>query len=373
MRVVLEFNSVLRDRFSGFFTYGAGLLRGFAELAEQPEVVLFCPGRVRGHGAWLQDAGAGLKLTWAGSCVKARYLDSWWRWVKWPALQGWTGDFDVYHCNHHLMPPTKSRPRLLTVHDLRRYRYPEFYPNSKLGRFEHAVATADHFIAISHATKADLQQFFDVPDEKIDVVHHGGPLRAGGGAADDAAGEGPGTFGLTAGRYFAAFSSYDQRKNLAGIIEGFALAARELPGDYRLAVMGGLPEGAEGLLEAVEPAARERVVFTGPLLDCGAMLAEARGLVFASFYEGFGLPILEGMAAGTAVITSNCSSMPEVAGEAALLVDPLSPEEMAEAMVRLVEDEAEWDTLVQAGRQRAREFSWARAAEETVGVYQKLM
>ena len=113
--------------------------------------------------------------------------------------------------------------------------------------------------------------------------------------------------------------------------------------------------------------------FLGPLADCRAVLAGSTALVYASLYEGFGLPIVEAMAAGTAVITSNCSSMPEVAGDAALLVEPNSVEQIAASMVELAEDGRLRSRLIAAGAERARQFSWRRAASETLAVYKKLI
>lgn len=379
MRIVLEFNSVLTHRYSGFFTYGAGLLEGFASLEDRPEVALFCSRRAWRRRAWLDRVDQSLGARWITPPCKMRHLAAWWRHLPMPSLQLLAGRFDLYHCNHHVMPPTRRRPRLLTVHDLRRYRLPQLYPHSKLGPFEHAVRTTDHFIAISQSTKSDLQEFFGLAPERIDVVHHGGPLTVIGAASNgsEPRAHRPGAAwlrrsGLQAGRYFAAFSSYDRRKNLPGICRAFYQAWLRLGDKFRLVVIGTPPADQEVLWHDLPPALRPAVVFTGPLGDFTPILAGAVGLIYASFYEGFGLPIVEAMAAGTAVITSNCSSMPEVAGTAALFVDPNVPETIAEAMVRLVQDAALRDRLIAAGHQRARQFSWPRAARETLAVYRKL-
>jgi glycosyltransferase involved in cell wall biosynthesis len=372
LRIVLDFNSVLRDRHSGFFTYGVGLLEGFAALDDPPELTLFCGAKVRKNADWLGDLPNQLNATWKVVPIKMRALAAWWRAFGFPAMQRFVGNFDLYHCNHHLMGPTKGKPRLLTVHDLRRYRFPEFYPHSKLGPFEHAIRKADHYIAISQTTKRDLEEIFDIPPEKIDVVYHGGPRRIPEQTPDE-----PDhildKFNLQANRYFVVFSSYDRRKNLTNTIRAFAADSHRLHQDFHLVIIGAMPKQQDIIPADLQDKLHDRLVFTGPLDRLETILGNATALVYVSLYEGFGLPILEAMAAGTAVITSNVSSMPEVAGTAALLVDPESVYDIAHAMTTLAEDISKQNQLVAAGRNRCREFSWSRAARETLEVYRKLL
>ncbi len=369
MRIAFDVESILRNRYSGFFTYGTGLLSGFADMDDRPNFTFFCSPKVLDSRKWLNDIPAG---RWCVSPFKMRHLQAWWRWSPAPTLARFTGEFDLYHAHHHLMPPTKGKPRLLTVHDLRRQRYPQFYPHSKTSLFADAVRKADHIIAISRATKNDLLDFFSLSEDRIDVVYHGGLLPGLALQEDEpvlpAALE---EAGLRKQRYFAAFSSYDKRKNLTRIMEAFCGVCSQLEGDYRLAVIGQRPEGE--MVPAGMPETAGRVVFTGMIESVMPVLANARGLVYTSLYEGFGLPILEAMAAGTAVITSNCSSMPEVAGEAALLVDPLSVEEIGTAMLKMAEDESRREELVKAGKERIKMFSWQKAAAETYEVYKKIL
>ena len=374
MRVVLEVNSVLTNRHSGFFGYGAGLLAGFAALEDPPEITALCGRRVLPNASWLGEAADKLDCRWVAPQVKMRHLERWWQFVSVPGLQRLTGPFHVYHCNHHLMPPTKGKPRVMTVHDLRRYRLPEFYRHSKLGRFEYAVSKADQFIAISQATKSDLQEYFGIGDERIDVVYHGGPLKSQAEQREqDANQQRLERLGLTAGRYFMVFNSYDKRKNLPNTIRAFGIAAAQLGDDFRLAVVGQEPADRSAFVAELEPQLLQRVVFTGPLSEVKDLYEGCSALVYASLYEGFGLPLVEAMGNGAAVITSNCSSMAEVAGAAALLVDPTCPEEIAAAMVKLADDEAVREGLQAAGEKRVKAFSWERAARETLAVYHKLI
>ena len=305
-----------------------------------------------------------------------RWLESFWRYSSYPKLQRFTGEFDIYHCCHHLMPPTRNRPRVLTVYDLRRYKVPQLYRKSKLGLFELALSRADHFIAISEATKKDLCSLFDISGEKVDVVHL---------AADT-------TFnpvleferqeikkrlaketGAPLDNYLVVFSSPDRRKNISCIIKAFILAQSRLPDNFKLVVVGKLPREEDIFKLVASSKKADNIVVTGPVDDVGNLLSCAWGLVFASLYEGFGIPILEAFGCGVPVITSDCSSMPEVAGEAALYVDPYSIESIAQAMVKVCGDVKTRERLIKAGFSRAQEFSWQKTAAKTIEVYKKLL
>ena len=376
MHIAIEFNSVLTTRYSGFYTYGAGLLEGFVQLAQRPEITLFCGRKSYQNASWINELVQELNCRWKVSPLKLRHLGLWWRYFNRPSLQYFTGPLDLYHCNHHLMPPTQNKPRLLTVHDLRRYRYRQFYPHSKLAPFENAVKKADHFIAISQATKSDLQEIFNIPDNRIDVVYHGGPLNRCTSEPSPPTNQRDSLleqFRLQPQHYFTVFSSYDRRKNLPNIVRAFLHAADGLDKGCRLVVIGQLPRREDIIPADCPTSLNERIVCTGPLQDFTSLLSNSTALIYASLYEGFGLPILEAMSANCPVITSNCSSMPEIAADAAVFVDPLNPEEIAQALIDIARNETQRKELVQAGSLRARQFSWARAARETFAVYQKLI
>jgi glycosyltransferase involved in cell wall biosynthesis len=163
------------------------------------------------------------------------------------------------------------------------------------------------------------------------------------------------------------------RKNLGRLLEAYALLRKraqrgEAPG---LVIAGRKGWLYDQIFQQVERLGLEsKVVFPGyvPQDDLPALLSGARLFVFPSLYEGFGLPVLEAMACGTPVACSNVSSLPEVAGDAALLVDPLDVRGMAEAMNRLLQDEGLRTQLVERGYRQVRQFSWARCARETLAV-----
>ena len=162
MRIAFDFNPVLVNRYSGFYTFGVGLLGGFESLAAKPEFLLFHSKRFS-ESACQQVEKLGEWAQLRPTAIKMRWLESFWNYSRYPRLELFTGKFDIYHSFDHLMPPTNGRPRILTIHDLRRHVLADFYPKSKVGRFEVAVRRADHFIAVSQSAKDDLCNIFDIP------------------------------------------------------------------------------------------------------------------------------------------------------------------------------------------------------------------
>ena len=145
-----------------------------------------------------------------------------------------------------------------------------------------------------------------------------------------------------------------------------------LPEGLKLVVIGQLAKKEREFVRKLRANYYPNVVWAGVVDDLRPWLGCAKALIFASLYEGFGIPILEAFACGTAVITSNCSSMPEVAGDAALYVDPLSTESIAQAIVKISSDEQLRQKLITAGAERNKQFTWQRTAQDVIKIYRKL-
>lgn len=286
---------------------------------------------------------------------------------------------DVLFIPAHVLPlgaPLVRRMRtVVTVHDLGYLRYPEAHTTAqrlylRLSTVWSARA-ASHLIAVSAATRSDLVRLAGISPDRITVVHHGVAERFRQPVADPAraraivGGDEP---------YFLYVGTVQPRKNLVRVIEAFADASRRLAdaGIAPVLVIAGkrgwLSEGIAR--RAAELGIAGRVRFAGYVADddLPTLYREALAFVFPSLYEGFGMPVLEAMACGAPVLTSNSSSLPEVAGNAALVVDPLDTGAITEGMVRLACDAALRQELRQRGYQRAAQFTWDRCAEETLRV-----
>ena len=285
-----------------------------------------------------------------------------------PRLE-WLLRFDVLFAPNFVPPPTASRRLVLTVHDLAFRRFPETAPQTTrrwLQRLDRAIHQAAEVVVPSEATKVDVLELYGVPEERVAVIHHGvdtDRIRPARPAEVDRfrrehSVEGP---------YLLFLGGLEPRKNLPRLVEAYG----RLPDAPALVIAGASvawnPEGRDELdaaLASLDGRARERVVMTGYLgeRDKVAALTGAEALVFPSLYEGFGFPVLEAMACGTPVLTSDVSSLPEVAGRDAVLVDPLDVGAIEDGMRRVVEDRALRKALIEGGRERVRSFTWTRSA-----------
>ncbi len=283
---------------------------------------------------------------------------------------------DVFHAPANVLPARLPCPSVVTVHDLVFMRYPQFLrPSRRLyqRRFTaRSVARATRVVAVSESTKRDVIKLMRVPEERIHVIYPGI-------AADFQPVGDPETLarfranhGLPE-RYLLYLGALEPRKNLLTLIEAYTRLRGQVS-DAPLLVLAG-PKGwyYEPLFSRVRALGLERVVtFPGyvareeqPLWYAGAEV-----FVFPSLYEGFGIPVIEALACGTPTITSNVSSLPEVAGDVARQVDPRSAEELARVLRDVLADGDARDRMARAGPQWARQFSMARMARAYAEIYQ---
>jgi glycosyltransferase involved in cell wall biosynthesis len=285
-----------------------------------------------------------------------------------PRLE-WLLRFDVLFAPNFVPPPTASRRSVLTVHDLAFRRFPETAPQTTrrwLQRLDAAIHRAAEIVVPSEATKRDVTELYGVPEERVTVIHHGVDTDRIRPASEDEVGRFRREHGIE-GPYLLFLGGLEPRKNLPRLVEAYGRLHRSPALVIAGASVAWNPEGRrdlEAALAAAPQAARDRVVMTGYLgeRDKVAALTGAEALVFPSLYEGFGFPVLEAMACGTPVLTSGVSSLPEVAGSDAVLVDPLDVGAIEDGIRRIVEDPELRAKLVEGGRERARSFTWERSA-----------
>lgn len=291
--------------------------------------------------------------------------------------------FDVFHCPHTHLPPkqvTGDLPRVLTIYDLIPVIRPDFVRKHVSAGLRNTLnqidESSDWVVCISEFTKQEFCEYTGMSPERVFVA----PLAAASHfrprTDPQVIAAARSRCGVPQGEYFLSLAAPQPRKNLAHLIRSFFRLLDEARlSDTYLVLAGSKEQGwiHDEIFAAAEssPKHRSRIIFTGYVgdEDLAALYSGAVAFVFPSLYEGFGLPPLEAMACGTPVITSNTSSLPEVVGEAGLMVDPLDEEALCQAMLDVLTDESLRRALICRGLERAKKFSWEKCAEETARVY----
>ena len=286
-------------------------------------------------------------------------------------------DAELLHATEHLLLPMHQTPTVLTVHDLIYHLFPAYHKRLNYWYLNAAMPIfarrADQIIAISQSTMRDLVRIYEVPAEKISVIYEAAspefqPATPQAVAAVKARYDLP-------DRYILALGTIEPRKNLIRLVDALRQLRRKDP-SLSLVIVGSAGWLYQDFFQHVEKLDEPRAVLLSgfvPDTDLPGVITGASVYVLASLYEGFGLPILEAMACGTPVVCSNTSSLPELGGEAARYFDPMDAQAMAATIEGVLADQALQEQMRELGLRRAVQFSWERAARETLSVYQKLL
>ena len=286
---------------------------------------------------------------------------------------------DLFHAPHYVVSPLTSCPFVVTIHDCIHLRFPQYLPNRAAYYYARtmmamAARRAQRVLTVSEASKDDILHYLRVPAEKVEVIYN---------ALDErlAAPPTPGEIARVRERFLltSPFILYTgnikPHKNVDRLIEAFSILRRRGFADVKLLVIGDEISRYQNLRRLVHRfQLHQHVRFLGFVQDdtLSALYRLASVFVFPSLYEGFGLPPLEAMAAGVPVVTSNVSSLPEVVGDAALLIDPMDAGAIAGAIARVLGDEALRASLIARGHERVKSFSWPRSVARIRQVYSEL-
>lgn len=263
----------------------------------------------------------------------------------------------------------KARKIIATVHDFSWELYPEFHPKELITHFQKnfymQVSRCDHIITGSYFTKKEIIDRTNVKPEKITVIYHGinhtlfKPLLKNGPIKQ---------------KYILAVGSIEPRKNLKNLLLAYSQCEKAFKDEYHLYLVGDSGWKNDEIMKLVENM-NQWVHPTGYISDTklADMYRNASVFVYPSFYEGFGIPPLEAMACGTAVIASNTSTLPEVCEDAAYYVDPLDIRAIIDSMKKVLSDEVLRQDLVSKGLQHAQKFSWEKSAKEHMVLFEKVL
>jgi len=316
------------------------------------------------------------------TCHTTRLTERWlarlWYRLRLPLpIETWTGPLTLFHQPDFFLPPVKAATRtIVTVHDLSF----EHTPADMImpGMEAHlkkwvpcSVQRADHVIAVSAATRQDLIDLYHTPPEKITVLHHGVAPQFQPIADSAQLARVRHKYNLGDRPFVLSVSTIQPRKNYRRLIQAFA----QIDDAYSLVLAGGKGWGFDDIFaDVVHLGLKDRVHFPGFIADADlpALYNAASLFIYPSLYEGFGLPILEAMACGTPVVAGSQSSLPEVVGEAGLLVDPYNVDAIAAAILRVLAEPDLHRQLSQAGHQQVKKFTWHRMATQLYALYQQL-
>lgn len=365
MRIAVDTSFLLLNRASGMKTYTRDLLCALLESHADTEYLCWY-NVFRKTDSALPD--------WPGPTrnvvcrLPRRVLEAGWRTLAFPPIECFTGSIDVFHSVHLQVPPVRRARTVLTVHDLREFRLPHLFPHLQAMRpwRKRMAASADHIITISESTRQDIVEFFELPPEQVSVAYNGLTSRyLGPGLPPETVARIQKKYGLEGIPYVLTASSMDPRKDVVTAVKAVRILQSR---------------GWKGLLVTVGPLLDARVVSGDGMRALGfvddndlqGLMTGAQVFLFPSLYEGFGLPVLEALASGTPVVACDTSAIPEVAGEAALLVPPGDAEAMAEATGMLLSDTTRRQQLIETGRTQAARFTWRAHGEKVHQIYAKL-
>ncbi|KPU44553.1 mannosylfructose-phosphate synthase [Oxobacter pfennigii] len=352
---------------TGIGTYTRQVLKHILEIDRQNDYYLFWSGR----DYEALSARDNVKIS-----ISSRKHHRFWEQYYIPDILK-TKNVDVYHLpqNGIGLPQNKSSLYVATVHDLIPYIMPETVGKGYLAKFisqmPAIISNLDMIITVSEWSKKDIMRIFGIPEEKIVVTHL---------AADDifmpldkssSLNYVKENYGID-DNIILYLGGFSPRKNVKSILLAFSMIHSKLSKDYRIVIIGSAKDDHQFLIKLSQNLGiGDKVFFTGyvPYDDLPYFYNSAELFVYPSLYEGFGLPILEAMKCGTPTITSNVSSIPEIAGDGALLINPFDTEKLADAMSKVLEDNEIKSGLIAKGLERASLFSWRKTAHETLKVY----
>jgi glycosyltransferase involved in cell wall biosynthesis len=371
VRIAIDYTPALRQG-AGIGRYTRGLVSGLAEIDRENQYTLFSAGETPSFRDWPANFHP------CTSAIPPRWLTIGWHRLRLPIpAEILTGDCDLYHSPDFTLPPLRRARGLVTIHDLSFLRVPECADPGLRAFLEKAVPTAvmraRRVLADSENTRQDLIEILRVDPDRISVVTPAIEPRFRREENAARLQEVRARYRLP-DRFILGLGTLEPRKNFTGLIAAFGKLARGTNLPHAL-MIGGKPGWLyEDIYKQVnQENLAGRVLLPGFVADedLPVLYSLAEVFVFPSLYEGFGIPVLEAMACGTPVVTSNNSSLPEAAGSAALMVEATDSTELAETIAKILSDADQRRRMIAAGYDQAHRFTWQRSAQALLEAYER--
>lgn len=379
MKIILDVDA-LSPPLTGIGYYTNQLMKGLEKDTFITDLKLVRAGKILEPSEFSIPTGTANSLTAAARKLPFRALLRW-GYHNYREARFWHSsvqkkDYILHAPNYSLLPFTGRS--LVTIHDLSFIRHPEFHPAERVRYWRRAIQTvvkrADRIITDSHYQKNEIIDLLDVDESLVAVTHLGvsenfrpyeleecEPLLLDSG--------------LTYKQFSLVVATVEPRKNFERIISAFLNLPKAFKESYPLVIVGDKGWLSDNVHKSIETLIAQGYAYRlGYVTDdqLWRLYASAAVFVYPSLYEGFGLPVLEAMASGTAVLSSNTTSIPEVVGDSGVLVDPKSSDALTDAWLRLLDDVDLRSKLSITGLERARTFSWERCVNDTIRVYKQL-
>ncbi|MFA6423643.1 MAG: glycosyltransferase family 1 protein [Patescibacteria group bacterium] len=363
MVIAIDASKVAKERMTGTEYYSLQVILGLARIDHENQYILYSPRPIYNKLGQLPS----------NFTVKVIPFPKLWSQIRLSFEIMKRPKIDVWFFPAHTIPIIAPKNSVVTLHDLGFKYYPELY--TPFERFYHnwcmnfSAKWAKKIIAISNFTKSDLiKNYPKIDANKISVIYHGydknlyRKLKPGEQETPP-----------IAEKYFFFIGRIEKKKNIVNLIEAFKLLSKEKDFNHKLVLAGSLGYGYDEIKEKIDNLplkVKESIVELGyvKLEEVPRWLRNAEAFVFPSNFEGFGMPIIEAMACGTPVIASNTTSIPEVAANAAILINPQKPFELTAAMSKIIHNSRERYKYINLGKERAEEFDWDKCAHETLEV-----
>jgi len=375
MKIAIDASQIVFKTGVSFYT--SNLLKGLSKIDKKNEYSVFASS-FRGNKVLKKTINSlNLEKNFTNKLftLPLSYFEIFWNRMHLGNIESFLGKIDIFHASDWIQPPVKQARVVTTIHDLAVYKYPELFPprilvNQKL-RLKWLKKEADAVIAVSESTKKDIIKYLEIDPKKIFVIYEAVPTEHQVKADKSLVKKIKQKLNLN--NYLLFVGTLEPRKNLKNVIKAFKLVVAKHP-DLKLVVVGKTGwkvDKSKYELEDLKP--NIKFIEQADDKQLCALYAGAICLLYPSLYEGFGLPILEAINQGCPVVASNISSMPEIAGNAGLLVDPKKISKIATAVIKILESKSLREKLINLGYKQLNKFSWEKTARQTLEVYQSLV
>ena len=372
MKIGIDCSSVLYKK-TGVGNYVHNLLLNLSKIDRKNSYVLFFQSLRHLDSSKIARYDFAHKKTIAIRAPKPLF-DFFWYKLKFPSIEFFTGEVDIFHSNFY-SPLMKKGESIITIYDVSFFAFPELQTKDAQ-KFRNKVIKSCHkaskIITISNFSKMEILKYVNVPKEKIEVIYPGVNIR--NQQLDVNENDILRKYRLSKD-YVLFVGTIEPRKNLERLVRAFKLLIDSGTNKYDLVIVGKLGWKYNSFLQTLRISGiQDKVKLLGyiPANELPIIYKYASLFIYPSIYEGFGLPVLEAMANEVPVITSNLSSLPEVAGDAALLVNPYDEGQIAEGMNKILSDPKLRRQLIERGKERVKKFSWMETAKQTLKLYEEV-